>query len=42
MTDAFKAEHDVRTTPQIWLGDEHVGGFDALESSPRLQGQRPQ
>ena len=31
MTDAFKAEHDVRTTPQIWLGDEHVGGFDALK-----------
>ena len=31
MTYTFKAEHNVRTTPQIWLGDEHVGGFDALK-----------
>ena len=31
MTDTFKAEHDVRTTPQIWLGDEYVGGLDALK-----------
>lgn len=29
-TDAFKAEHDVTTTPQIWIGDERVGGYDAL------------
>lgn len=28
--DALKAELSVRTTPQIFLGDEHVGGYDAL------------
>ncbi|MBW6525248.1 glutaredoxin [Sphingomonas sp. RHCKR7] len=28
--DAFKAERDVRTTPQIFIGGEHVGGFDDL------------
>jgi glutaredoxin len=29
-TDAFKAEHGVETTPQIWIGDERIGGYDAL------------
>jgi glutaredoxin len=28
--DAFKAEHDVSTTPQIWIEGERVGGYDAL------------
>jgi len=28
--DAFKAEHGVKTTPQIWVGDARVGGYDAL------------
>ncbi|QQV79192.1 glutaredoxin (plasmid) [Sphingomonas aliaeris] len=29
-TDAFKAEHDVKTTPQTFIGGERVGGFDDL------------
>lgn len=28
--EAFKAEHDVTTTPQIWLGDERIGGYSDL------------
>ena len=30
MTDAFKAEHGVRTTPQIFIGGDRVGGYDDL------------
>ena len=29
-TDAFKAEHDVDTTPQTFIGGERIGGYDAL------------
>lgn len=29
-TDAFKQRHDVKTTPQIWIGEARVGGYDAL------------
>lgn len=29
-TDAFKAEHDVPTTPQIWIDGVRIGGYDAL------------
>jgi glutaredoxin len=29
-TDAFKAEHGVKTTPQIFIGDERIGGYDDL------------
>ena len=29
-TDAFKAEHAVRTTPQTFIDGERVGGYDAL------------
>jgi glutaredoxin len=29
-TDAFKAEHDVRTTPQVFLGGRRIGGYDDL------------
>ncbi|MHB8284738.1 MAG: MauE/DoxX family redox-associated membrane protein [Caulobacteraceae bacterium] len=28
--DAFKAEHQVRTTPQVFIDAERVGGFDDL------------
>jgi len=31
-TDAFKAEHDVKTTPQIWIDGARIGGFDALRA----------
>lgn len=29
-TDAFKAKHNVQTTPQIFIGGERVGGHDDL------------
>lgn len=29
-TDAFKAEHDVKTTPQIFMGGDRIGGYDDL------------
>jgi len=29
-TDAFKAKHDVKTTPQTFIGGERIGGFDDL------------
>lgn len=28
-TEAFKEEHGVETTPQIWIGGERIGGYDA-------------
>lgn len=30
-TDAFKAEHDVETTPLVFVGAERIGGADDLE-----------
>lgn len=29
-TGAFKEKHGVKTTPQIFIGDERIGGYDAL------------
>lgn len=29
-TDAFQAEHDVRTTPQVFIGGKRIGGSDDL------------
>jgi glutaredoxin len=29
-TDAFKLAHQVKTTPQIFIGEERVGGYDDL------------
>ncbi len=29
-TDAFKAEHDVRTTPQTFIDGKRIGGYDVL------------
>ena len=29
--DAFKAEHDLRTTPLVLIGGEKIGGSDDLE-----------
>lgn len=29
-TDAFKAEHDVKTTPQVFIGGARIGGHDDL------------
>ena len=28
--DAFKTKHDLKTTPQTFIGEEHIGGFDDL------------
>ena len=30
--DAFKAQHDVKTTPQVFIDDERIGGYDELRS----------
>jgi len=30
--DAFKAKHEFKTTPQTFIGDERVGGFDDLSA----------
>ena len=30
-TDAFKEKHDVKTTPQTFIGGERIGGFDDLQ-----------
>ncbi len=29
-TDAFKAQHDVSTTPQVFIDGQRIGGYDAL------------
>ena len=29
-TDAFKTKHGVKTTPQTFIGDERIGGYDDL------------
>jgi glutaredoxin len=36
-TDAFKAEHGVQTTPQIFIGGTRIGGYDDLR---RFLGKR--
>ncbi|WP_425070433.1 MauE/DoxX family redox-associated membrane protein [Sagittula sp. S175] len=38
-TDRFKAEHGVETTPQVYIGTDRIGGYDALQ---RHFGQTPQ
>ena len=29
-TESFKATHEVETTPQTFIGGEHIGGYDEL------------
>jgi|TARA_R110002153_G_scaffold70377_6_gene184969 glutaredoxin len=31
-TDAFKAKHNVKTTPQTFINDERIGGYDDLRA----------
>ena len=31
-TDAFKAKHNVKTTPQTFINDERIGGYDDLRT----------
>ena len=47
-TDAFKARHDVATTPQIFIGGERIGGHDDLRrflgksvADPKATSYRP-
>jgi glutaredoxin len=47
-TDAFKAQHGVATTPQIFIGDHRVGGYDDLRrflgkhvADPKATSYRP-
>ena len=47
-TDAFKAEHGVKTTPQVFIGGEPVGGYDDLRrffgkrvADPKATSYRP-
>ncbi|APX22380.1 MAG: glutaredoxin [Rhodobacteraceae bacterium] len=29
-TEQFKQKHDVKTTPQVWIDGQRIGGYDAL------------
>lgn len=47
-TDAFKAEHGVQTTPQIFIGGNRIGGYDDLRrhlgrpvAGPKATSYRP-
>ncbi|HLZ78277.1 MAG TPA: glutaredoxin [Sphingomonas sp.] len=40
-TDAFKARHDVRTTPQIFIEGERIGGHDDLRRHLGLRVRDP-
>lgn len=47
-TDAFKAEHGVQTTPQIFIGGKRIGGYDDLRrylgkpvTDPKATSYRP-
>jgi glutaredoxin len=47
-TDAFKAEHGVATTPQVFIEGERVGGYDDLRrflgkpvADPKATSYRP-
>ena len=31
-TDAFKREHGVESTPQVFIGGKRIGGYDALQT----------
>ncbi len=39
--DAFKTSHDVKTTPQIFINDEWVGGYDDLRRFLGMQVKDP-
>jgi len=40
-TDAFKAEHDVKTTPQTFIDGNRIGGYDHLRRCFGLCGGDP-
>ena len=41
-TDRFKAEHGVKTTPQVFIGGERVGGYDDLRRFFGLEVRDPE
>ena len=41
-TDAFKAEHDVKTTPQVFIAGQRIGGYDDLRRYLGLKVRDPQ
>lgn len=41
-TDAFKAEHDVKTTPQVFIDGERIGGYDDLRRFLGLKVRDPE
>ncbi|MCJ8190371.1 glutaredoxin [Sphingomicrobium aestuariivivum] len=40
-TEAFKAEHAVRTTPQVFIGDQRIGGYTDLRTHFGLKNPDP-
>jgi glutaredoxin len=40
-TDAFKADHDVKTTPQVFIGGKRIGGYDDLRRHLGLRVAEP-
>jgi glutaredoxin len=40
-TDAFKAAHDVKTTPQVFIDGTRIGGYDDLRAHLGLAPARP-
>jgi glutaredoxin len=39
--DAFKAQHDVATTPQIFFGEERIGGYSDLAERFQISPEKP-
>lgn len=39
--DLMKRAGGLRTVPQIWIGDTHVGGYDALRALDQRGGLDP-
>lgn len=41
-TDAFKAEHDVKTTPQTFIDGARIGGYDDLRAHFGMKSAKPE
>lgn len=41
-TDAFKAKHDVKTTPQTFIDGTRIGGYDALRAHFGMKPAKPE
>ena len=40
-TDEFKAKHEVKTTPQTFIDDQRIGGYDDLRRHFGMASQGP-